>query len=200
MSSLKERYLLSFAILAPLCLIAFLVFKPHFDASDVPDPQYDILFSAVTPFENGPDHIFDYIFEMNQKRLQIIAVTDKAVKDKLSVARTKDMFIFRFRAKTGEIERIPFDATEVKEQIDDASYVIDIPEIQGLKLSLKKRSPDGYEFARKAVSRAVFVDVFVGGAPLPVIKKDGRIINIPIDFTRFSNIQFRGWILSEDPS
>ncbi len=190
----KENILLVGAIFAPLILIGYFLFKPILHTATSDDPQYDLLLSARSYGEPGPDGIVRYTFRAKNKRLTLIAHEAKPGEDSYT---TSDIFFFRFDAQTQKLIPLPFDVTDVKKQLDPSSWVVDIPEIETYELTLKKTAPDGYKYARQRHSRMVLFDLFDTATPTPIIKKEGRRIVIPIDHTRFSNIRFHGWILKK---
>lgn len=190
----KENILLLGAIFAPLLLIGYFLFKPLFYISNVDQPQYDLLFSARSYGEQGPDGITGYTFKATGERLSLIA---NEAKEGEGVYGTSDIFLFRFEAKTQKVVPIPFDATLVKEKLTNHSWVVDIPEIERYVLTLKKVAPDGYKYARQRHSRMVLFDFFGSATPTPIIIKDEHRIVIPLDGKRFSNIRFHGWILKK---
>lgn len=190
----KENLLLMGAIFAPLLLIGYFLFKPIFHTSTSDDPHYDLLFSARSYGEQGPDGIISYTFKAKEKRLSLIA---HEAKEGEEFYATSDIFLFRFDAKTQMVIPIPFDVTTVKRQLTDHSWIVNIPEIENYILTLKKTAPDGYMYARQRQSRLFLFDLFGAATPTPIIKKEGRLIAIPLDRTRFSNIRFHGWILKK---
>lgn len=190
----KENILLLGAIFAPLILIGYFLFKPLLYTATADDPQYDLLFSARSYGEQGPDGITSYTFKAKGQRLALIA---NEAKEGEKVYATSDIFLFRFDAKTQKVVPIPFDSTLVKKLLTPHSWIIDIPEIENYVLTLKKTAPDGYKYARQRHSRMVLFDLFDTATPTPIIKKEGRRIVIPIDSRRFSNIRFHGWILKK---
>ncbi len=190
----KENILLLGAIFAPLILIGYFLFKPVFQATTADDPQYDLLFSARSYGEQGPDGITNYTFKAKGQKLSLIA---HEAKEGEKFYATSDVFLFRFDAKTQKVVPLPFDVTMIKKKLTPNSWIVDIPEIEKYVLTLKKTAPDGYKYARQRHSRMVLFDLFDTATPTPIIKKEGRRIVIPIDRTRFSNIRFHGWILKK---
>lgn len=193
MMSKKDKYLLAFAILAPLALIAHFLFVPFLDGDTAEPPEYDLLLSARTYDEPGPDGVAGYRFDMQNKTMQVIAFKDGSEPWARPIA-TSDLFLFRFEAKTNTLVPIPLDATDVKKRISDTEWIIDIPELETFKLSLKKTAPDGYEYARKVQHRAILLDIFDSRTPIHVIRKGRHSVVIPIDYSRFGDIRFHGWI------
>ena len=190
----KENILLIGAIFAPLILIGYFLFKPILTTATFEDPQYDVLLSARSYGEQGPDGIIRYTFKAKNKHLSLIAHEAKPGEQEYA---TSDIFLFRFDVKTQKLIPIPLDATVVKRKFGPHSWIIDIPEIEGYELTLKKIAPDGYKYARQRHSRIVLFDLFDTATPTPILKKEGRRIAIPIDHTRFSNLRFHGWILKK---
>ena len=187
----KENFLLVGAIFAPLILIGYFLFKPILNTATSDDPQYDLLISARSYGEQGPDGIVSYTFRAQNSHLSLIA--HKAKPGEQSYA-TSDIFLFRFDVKAQKLVPIPLDATSVKKKLGDHSWVVNIPEVERYELTLKKIAPDGYKYARQRHSRMVLFDLFDTATPTPILKKDGRRIAVPIDHTRFSNVRFHGWI------
>lgn len=195
MTSSKERILLAFAIMAPLMLIAYFLFKPYFTTRVVEGPQYDLLLSARTFGEPGPDQIIGYTYEVKDQKIRLVVRKAKPEERDDAVS---DMYLFRFNAKEQTLERISFDATVVKNKLDEHHWVVDIPDIEKLRITLKKIAPDGYEYARKMMHRIAIFDIFDSRTPIHVVRKRSRNIVIPINYSRYGDIRFHGWILSED--
>jgi hypothetical protein len=162
----KENILLLGAIFAPLILIGYFLFKPLFYTTTSDDPQYDLLFSARSYGEQGPDGITSYTFQAKGQHLALVAYE---AKEGESTYATSDIFLFRFDAKTQQVVPIPLDATLVKKKLTEHSWIIDIPEIENYVLTLKKIAPDGYKYARQRHSRMVLFDFpWAGYKPSPL--------------------------------
>ena len=185
----REKLILSTAILAPLLLIGYFLLTPLLDFSDVEDPQYNILISARAIGEEGPYGIENYSFHMHNGKLKVLAH-----KSKSEFEESDDLHIFIYSPKANKLIPIPFDATHVKRKAGENSWVINIPELETLTLSLKRLSSDGYLYTRQTKSGMVLFGLFDSPTPAHVLKKDNHTIMIPIDRTRYNNIRFRGWI------
>jgi hypothetical protein len=78
MSRIKKEYILLLgAIFAPLILIGYFLFKPLFYTTTSDDPQYDLLFSARSYGEQGPDGITNYTFQAKGQHLALVAYEAK---------------------------------------------------------------------------------------------------------------------------
>jgi len=194
---LRENPTIAFGLGLPILLVIVFLLVSGLPALMVDPPKYDVLYSTG---------YYDY-----QNGVQISVVNNKVEVVYQGLARGgQKPRIWRYNAKTGAVTEIAIilpaglplagRTPPTKEELTQ-STVINVPDLEGLKVDSSSISPDGYEFsAGGQYSRNVFGGLFYPSSYRyeAVLKKDGRSVRLPNAAGLYygSNTRFIGWVVS----
>jgi hypothetical protein len=182
---LKDNIALVAGISLPVLLVIVFWIATVIPQMTVPDPQYDLVYSA--------DH-YDYntplagTVSLDVREGRLHATFHRVEGQRYSNTPR----VYYFDVAAGSLQELTI---EVPEGLQDGQK-LDIPEASGLLLSKKSIAPDGYAFDGNYSSyRGLFF--FDGGYRYQgLIRKEGRAIKIPAPGYRHQGeLRFLGWVL-----
>lgn len=181
----KENIALVVGISLPVLLVILFWLATVIPKMTVPDPQYDLVFSA--------DH-YDYSaqvkgvvrFDVSEGRLRATFHTD----DRQTFRNIPR--IYYFDVSSGSTHEISLD---LPGNLKDGER-LNIPEARDYTISNETLAPDGYGFDASYRGGGGFFFFDGGYRYRGTIKKEGRAIKIPNHGHNYQgNLHFLGWIL-----
>ena len=182
---LKDNLALIAGICLPVLLVLFFWIAMAIPKMTVPDPQYDLVYTA---------DFYDYNAQVHGAvRLEVRDGTLRATfhSDERHTYRSTPR-IFYFDVSAGSIHEISVD---IPGDLQDGQ-VLDIPEAAQYKLSKESLAPDGYSFDANYRGGHGFFFFDGGYRYRGTIAKDGRAVKIPTHGNQYQgNLRFLGWVL-----
>ncbi len=196
-SFLRENPTIAFGLGLPLILVVVFLLVSGIPSLLVAPPQYDVLYATeYNNYQNG---------------VQISVVGQKVqVIHQGSVQNNRQPRLWRFNPKTGAVKEIAFllpsglaaaGKTPATPEEVSKTTLINVPDLEELKIDSSSIAPDGYEFSvgRDRYSGNVFGGMFYSSRYRhdAVLTKNGRSIRLPKAVNRYysSNTRFIGWVL-----
>ena len=196
-SFLRENPTIAFGLGLPLILVVVFLLVSGIPSLLVDPPQYDVLYAT---------EYYNY-----QNGVQISVVGQKAqVVYQGSVQNNRPPRIWRFNPKTGAVKEIAFllppglaaaGKTPTTPEEVSKTTLINVPDLEKLKIDSSSIAPDGYEFSvgRDRYSGDLFGGLFYSSRYRhdAVLTKNGRSIRLPNAVDRYysGNTRFIGWVL-----
>jgi len=197
-SFFRDNPTIAFGLGLPLLLVIVFLLISGIPKFLVPPPQYDVLYAT---------EYYNY-----QNGLQISVIGQKVqVIYQGNIQVNRKPRIWRYNAKTGAVKEIaivlpsgliPAGKSPDKSANVSATTLIDVPDLERLRVDSSTISPDGYEFSigRDRYSDNVFGGLFYSSRyrHQAVLTKNGRSIRLPNAVAQYysQNTHFIGWIVS----
>lgn len=188
---IKENFVLALGITLPVLLMIAFMLATILPNMFVEPPKHDLLFSS-----NHHDY-------NNRSSVSIkFGVKNNALRITLKETEHSNNYpqrLFRYHSADQTISEISFDYPE------NATETLLIPELEGIMLNNKQKSPDGYTFKHRRHGRGGLVgEVFSGGGNRyrnqVILSKDGASFTLPTtgdNHYYYNSVNFIGWIVED---
>ena len=183
---LKSNTALVIGISLPVLLVILLWLATVIPRLTVPDPEFDVIFSADHYDDSAPiDGAVRFV--VRDGRLQATFHADQR-HNFGNIPR-----LYFFDVSSGNIHEISLD---IPTEMSDGQQ-LQIPEATAYKLSNKRIAPDGYSFDASYSGGGGFL-FFTGGYHYRgSIRKDNRVIKIPLVGQPYrGDLHFLGWVVA----
>lgn len=195
---IRENPTIAFGLGLPLLLVVVFLLISGLPALLVDDPQYDVLYA--TEYNNYPNGVQISVID---EKVQVVYQGTTQV-----YTATR---IWRYSSKTGALKEVGYtippgltlagQAPRVAETVSQTT-VIEVPDLQGLRVDSSSIAPDGYEFSagRNRYSGNVFDGLFYSSryGNEAVLTKNGRQVRLPNSNNQYYgySAHFIGWVVS----
>jgi len=182
---LKDNIALVAGVSLPVLLVIAFWIATVIPQFTVPDPRYDLVYTAVNYDYNTPtDGAIDLDVRDGRLRATFHRVEGQ------TYGNTPRVYYFDVTA--GTLQELTVD---VPEDVQDGQE-LDIPEASGLLLSKKSIAPDGYTFDGSYSSYRGLFFFDSGYRYRGLIRREGRAIKVPAPGYRHQGeLRFLGWVL-----
>ncbi len=195
MSKNKINFLIWGSILAPFLFIVYFLIASYMVPETVAPPQYDVLISGKRKISSKdaaekkiPTNIY-YRLDIDKGKLFASAILYFDKKG----GKYTELLLYRFNPESKKLTRLTALFTKKIKTVDGWKWHIKSPELEGIKIFLPDKAPDGYVYLHDEELTFSFLP------NLRVIQKDGRRFDLPttIGDDRYS-YKVHGWIKREE--
>ncbi len=184
----KENTILTIAVLAPVLLIGFFIATSIIQTKNIPDPKYNLLFTA-------------YAYDDSENRIKLFPriIENRLVfaKEKMDPGYATRLTLHVYDINEKRLTKLDFDPNTLKSVNYENKRFYFAQELQHIKLSKEKMSPDGYKFKLSSGAFRMFFGALTSFPQDLILRRGNKPVKLKIGDHQERGLHFIGWITEQ---